>query len=58
MGTKSCAKSFHSQYGSPSGPGAVRFSFVKKLIIVGSSMIGTRVPTGIGINWGDKLNHF
>ncbi len=24
MGAKSCAKSFHNQYGSPSGPGAVR----------------------------------
>ena len=53
MGAKSCAKSFHNQYGSPSGPGAVRFSFVKKRITVASSMVGTRVPTGIGMNWGD-----
>jgi hypothetical protein len=53
MGAKSCAKSFHNQYGSPSGPGAVRFSFDKKLITVGSSMVGTRVPTGIGMSWGD-----
>ena len=50
MGAKSCAKSFHNQYGSLSGPGAVRFSFDKKLITVGSSMVGMYVhkyPIGI-----------
>ena len=36
-GAKRCEKSFHNQYRSPSGPGAVLFSFIKKIMTVGSS---------------------
>lgn len=51
-GAKRWEKSLHIQWGSPSGPCAVRFCRAKNLWTVCTSRAGTRVPGGIGIRWG------